>query len=120
MLASPLGMPEEPEETVAWTDVSAHAPVIARDGREVGHVVDVACLPEEDIFHGIVFRHSVRERHLLAPAADVARVTNRAVYLSVDSATVDGYDEFHELTVKRLGLRGVLNWKHLGWKKSSE
>jgi hypothetical protein len=110
----------EDEQQVAWAAVPAHAPVVASDGQEIGHVVDVAALPEEDIFHGIVFQHGVRGHAVLAPAADVARITTRAVYLSVDSAAAGNYEEFHQLTVKRLGLRGILNWRHLGWKDSSE
>jgi hypothetical protein len=113
-------MADVEEQQVSWAAVPAHAVVIASDGKEVGHVLDVAALPEEDIFHGVVFSHSARGHHLLAPAADVARITTRAVYLSVDSAATDGYEEFHELSVKRLGLRGILNWKHLGWTDSSE
>jgi hypothetical protein len=113
-------MADMEEQQVSWAAVPAHAVVIASDGKEVGHVLDVAALPEEDIFHGVVFSHSARGHHLLAPAADVARITTRAVYLSVDSAATDGYEEFRELSVKRLGLRGILNWKHLGWTDSSE
>lgn len=100
--------------------VASHLPVVASDGKEVGHVLEVAALPQEDIFHGIVFSHHARGRTHLAPAADVARITNRAVYLTVDSAGAEAYEEFHELHISRLGLRGILNWKHMGWKDSSE
>jgi hypothetical protein len=110
----------EDEQQVSWTAVVANAPVVASDGTEIGHVLDVAALPAEDIFHGIVFHHRGRGRTYLAPASDIARITDRAVYLSVDSTAAAGYEEFHELTVKRLGVRGILNWKHLGWKDSSE
>jgi hypothetical protein len=111
---------EGDEQQVAWTAVPAHAPVVASDGNEVGRVLDVAALPAEDIFHGIVFQHHTLGRTFLAPAEDVARITNRAVYLSVDSAEAGNFGEFHQLTVKALGLRGILNWRHLGWKDSAE
>lgn len=113
-------MDEKAEEQVSWLDVAAHLPVIASDGHEVGHVLEVAALPAEDIFHGIVFQHKGRGRTYLAPAAEVARITNRAVYLTVDSAAADNYEEFHQLHVSRLGLRGIYRWKHLGWKDSPE
>jgi hypothetical protein len=113
-------MTDEPEEQVSWMAVGAHLPVIASDGNEVGHVLEVAALPEEDIFHGIVFSHRARGRTYMAPAADVARITTRAVYLSVDGAGTEAYEEFHQLHISQLGLRGLLNWKHLGWKDSSE
>jgi len=108
------------EQQVSWLDVPAHAPVVASDGTEVGHVVEVAALPEEDIFHGIVFQHSGHGHPCLAPASDVARITERAVYLSVDSGAAAGYGEFQQLHVSTLGLRGVWRWKHLGWKNSPE
>jgi hypothetical protein len=108
------------EQQVSWLDVPAHAPVLASDGTEVGHVLEVAALVNEDIFHGIVFQHSRHGHPCLAPASDVARITERAVHLSVDSATADGYGEFQQLHVSRLGLRGISRWKHLGWKESSE
>jgi len=111
---------DEPEQDIAWTAVLANTPVVASDGTEIGHVLDVAALPQEDIFHGIVFHHHVLGRTFLAPASDVARITTQRVYLSVDAATAGAYEEFHELSVKHLGVRGILNWKHLGWKKSSE
>jgi hypothetical protein len=108
------------EQQVSWMAVAAHLPVKASDGAEVGHVLEVAALPSEDIFHGIVFQHRSRGRTYLAPASDVARITDRAVYLTVDAATAENYEEFHQLHVSRLGLRGMLNWKHMGWKDSSE
>jgi len=108
------------EQQVSWLDVPAHAPVIASDGTEVGHVLEVAALANEDIFHGIVFQHHARGKAYLAPAADVARITSHAVHLSVDSAAAGSYQEFQQLHVSRLGLRGVLHWKHLGWKDSPE
>jgi hypothetical protein len=98
----------------------AHAPVFASDGAEVGRVLEVAALPEEDIFHGIVFQHHGRGTAFLAPAADVARITESGVHLSLDSAAADQLEEFHELHIKRLGLTGIFRWKHTGWKDSSE
>jgi hypothetical protein len=113
-------MPDDTEQQVSWMAVAAHLPVVASDGAEVGHVLEVAALPSEDIFHGIVFQHRTRGRTYLAPAVDVARITTRAVYLNVDAAAAGNYAEFQQLHVSRLGLRGILNWKHMGWKDSSE
>ena len=108
------------EEQVSWREVPAHAPVLADDGSEVGTVLEVAALDQEDIFHGIVFQHHGRGRTYMAPAADIARITNKAVHLSVSSATAEQYEEFQQLHVSRLGLRGLFMWKHIGWKDSSE
>lgn len=108
------------EQQVSWLEVPANALVISSDGAEVGHVVEVAALPEEDIFHGIVFKHGRRGHAVLAPAADIARITERAVYLSVDANAAGNYEEFQQLHVSRLGLRGIFRWKHLGWTDSQE
>ena|SRR5437016_4250481 len=113
-------MAEESEEQISWLETPAHAPVIASDGKEVGRVVDVAALQDEDIFHGIVFRHHALETPLLAPAADVGRITTKAVYLSVDSVAAESYEPFHQLHISRLGLRGILGWKHFSWKEARE
>jgi|ERR1035437_5422885 hypothetical protein len=113
-------MEDKTEEQVSWLDVGPHLPVIASDGQEVGHVLEVAALAAEDIFHGIVFQHHGRGRTYLAPASDVARITTRAVYLTVDAGAAEGYEEFHQLHVSRLGLRGIFRWKHMGWTDSPE
>lgn len=116
-----LAMPDQTEDVVAWTDVPEHAPVVASDGTEIGKVTDVAALEDEDIFHGIVFAPSgLSRKHLLVPAADIDRITTRAVYLSKDSAAAANYQEFEQLHVKRIGLRGIFGWKHFGWKDSAE
>ncbi len=113
-------MRDQPETVVSWRAISAHYPVVASDGVEVGHVADVAGLPEEDIFHGVVFTHRVLGHHVLAPAGDIDRITERAVYLKSASEATHGYERFQEMHVKRLGLRGLFLWKHLGWKDSPE
>ena len=108
------------EEQIAWTAVKAGEPVLTSNGTNIGKVVEVAALANEDIFHGIVFEHAHRRKHYLAPAADISRITTEAVHLSVDSATSDKYEEFEQLHVSRLGLTGVFRWKHFGWKDSNE
>ena len=113
-------MPDPDEQQISWRVVPADLPVLAGDGTEVGRVLEVAALPQEDIFHGIVFQHPHHSRTYLAPAADIARITDRAVHLSVDPAAAERYEEFSSLHVERLGLRGLFRWKHLGWTDSAE
>jgi hypothetical protein len=113
-------MSDQPETVVSWRAISAHCPVVASDGVEVGHVAEVAGLPEEDIFHGVVFTHHVLGHHLLAPAGDIDRITERAVYLKSASEATHHYERFQQMHVKRLGLTGLFRWKHLGWKDSPE
>src|SRR5258708_29921342 len=113
-------MSDQPEPVVSGRAISAHCPVGASDGVEVGHVVEVAGLPEEDISHGVVFTHRVLGHHVLAPAGDIDRITERAVYLKSASEATHDYEGFQEMHVKRLGLTGLFRWKHLGWKDSPE
>ncbi len=113
-------MNDQSETVISWRAIGARAPVVASDGVEVGHVTEVAALPEEDIFHGVVFTHHLLGHQFLAPAEDIDRITERAVYLKSTSQTAEKYERFHEMYVKRLGLRGLFGWKHLGWKDSSE
>lgn len=111
---------DKPEIVISWRAIGAHSPVVASDGVEVGYVTEVAALPEEDIFHGVVFTHQLLGHHVLAPANDIDRITERAVYLKSTSQAAEEYERFQEMHVKHLGLTGLFRWKHLGWKDSSE
>jgi hypothetical protein len=114
------GVSDKPETVISWRSIGEHAPVVANDGVQVGHVTEVAALPEEDIFHGVVFTHHILGHHVLVPAADIDRITERAVYLKSSSQAAADYERFQEMHVRRLGLTGLFRWKHLGWKDSSE
>ncbi len=113
-------MSDKPETVISWRGIRAHSPVVASGGVEVGHVTEVAALPEEDIFHGVVFAHHVLGHNVLAPASDIDKITERAVYLKSTGLAAAEYERFQEIHVKRLGLTGLFRWKHLGWKDSSE
>ena len=108
------------DEPIAWTGIKTGEAVVASDGADIGRVVEVAALAREDIFHGVVFEHSRLRKHYLAPATDIDRITADAVHLTVDEETAGRYEEFQQLHVSQLGLRGVFKWKHLGWKDSDE
>ena len=108
------------EEQIAWTAVKTVESVLTNDGTNIGKVVEVAALANEDIFHGIVFEHAHRRKHYIAPAADIERITTEAVHLSVGTEQADQYPEFEQLHISRLGLSGVFRWKHFGWKDSNE
>lgn len=120
VVLSSAAVNDQVEEQVSWMETPAHAPVISSDGTEVGRVVEVAALRDEDIFHGIVFRRAKHHEDVLAPASDIARISTKAVHLSVDAAGADGYEPFHQMHIERLGLRGVFSWKHFSWKDSGE
>ncbi len=60
--------------------------VYASDGEQVGTVDHVVAAPEEDIFHGIVFRSG--RGPLFVAADDVASLHERGVDLRIDAAAV--------------------------------
>ena len=114
-------MADQLDDEVSWREITLHSPVISSDGQQIGEVVEVAALDQEDIFHGVVFKSSrVAVRHHVAPAADIARITTKAVYLSVDATAASDYPEFHQLHIERVGLKGLWRWKHYGWTDSKE
>lgn len=114
-------MNDRAEDVISWHEVGEHAPVIAHDGVEIGKVVDVAALEAEDIFHGIVYKTGgAGLKHFLVPAADIDRITTRAVYLKTDGADAARYEEFQPLHIQRVGLRGLFGWKHYHWTDSPE
>lgn len=108
------------DDPVSWRAITAHCLVYASDGQDIGRLLEVAALPEEDIFHGIVFRHHGHGRNYLAPAADVGVITADAIHLLVDGEAAGRYEEFHEMHINRLGMTGLFFWKHLGWKPADE
>jgi hypothetical protein len=108
------------EQVVSWRAIAVNIPVVASDGKEVGKVLDVAALPEEDIFHGVVYKSQQTGGTVLAPRDDIDRITADAVHLSVDSGQSSSFEGFHAMHVEKLGLKGLFFWKHTGWKDSGE
>jgi hypothetical protein len=108
------------ETVVSWRAIAANIRLVASDGKEVGKVLDVAALPEEDIFHGVVYKSQQTGHTVLAPRDDIDRITPGAIYLSVDSEQAKSHEPFHAMHVEKLGLKGLFFWKHTGWKDSSE
>src|ERR1700704_1291539 len=108
------------EDVISWRAIVVSVPVIASDGKEVGKVLDVAALPEEDIFHGVVYKSEQTGHTVIAPRDDIDRITPDAIYLSVDSDQSKSHEPFHAMHVEKLGLKGLFFWKHTGWKDSSE
>ena len=63
------------EDVISWRAIVVSVPVIASDGKEVGKVLDVAALPEEDIFHGVVYKSEQTGHTVIAPRDDIDRIT---------------------------------------------
>jgi len=61
--------------------------VYSCDGEKIGEVTHVLCVPEKDVFDGIVLdEHEGSGRHRFADADDVETIHERAVTLKLDAA----------------------------------
>jgi len=77
------------EDEVSWRLIARVMPVIAADGMAVGRVTHTLGDPDHDIFDGVAFRRNLWSPLRMAAAAQIARVTTRAVHLSVPAAVVE-------------------------------
>lgn len=92
------------EDQVSWRACPYRAPVLDARGGQIGTSESLLGDEEEDIFHGIVVKHSGDHRLLEVPASSVTRITASHVETSLrddDVARLQPYREEH--------------WFHLGW-----
>jgi uncharacterized protein YrrD len=68
------------EKTVSWMAVPRRAPVVDRDGTELGHVEAVLGDDEDGIFHGLALNLKGWGGHVELPADRVQRITTERVY----------------------------------------
>jgi hypothetical protein len=74
------------EFEVSWRFIARGMPVVAADGAALGRVVGTLGDPDHDIFNGVAFRQGLLAPRRTAAAADIARITTRAVYLRLPAA----------------------------------
>ncbi|HXX38281.1 MAG TPA: hypothetical protein VEP50_09050 [bacterium] len=103
-------------DVVSWRMITSGMPVIASDGTRVGYVTHVLGDPGEDIFDGVGFRHHLWTSPRMAPASMVARITERAVYLSVPAAEAEQCAPYQEEHVFRIGNTGFFRHRE-GWRE---
>jgi hypothetical protein len=107
-------MPEE-EYEVSWRLIEPGMPVVAADGATVGQVTHALGDPDRDIFDGVGFRHHLWSAHRMAAAANVARVTTRAVYLSIPAIAAEAGPAYQEEHIYHVGQTGFFR-HHPGWR----
>jgi hypothetical protein len=78
---------------VAYKVLEEGVPVYASGGELLGSVDHVVAAPEEDIFHGIVFRGEQGQRFV--PADQVAGLHENGVDLRIDAAAAAALPEPH-------------------------
>lgn len=87
-----MSSPVDPssDDQIAWRAIGRHTPVLDAAGAEVGVVDELLGSNEEDIFHGIVLRHHLLDRHkVVIPADDITSITRHAVATSLTAAEIE-------------------------------
>ena len=103
-------------DEVSWRLIAPGTAVLASDGTPVGRVTHVLGDPERDIFDGVGFRHHLWTTNRMAPAAMVARITERAVSLRVSAAEAAQCPPYQDQQVYRIGNTGLFR-RQPGWRK---
>lgn len=109
------GSDDGEEYEVSWRMITQGMPVTAVDGAAVGHVTHALGDPDRDIFDGVGFRHHLWSSPRMATAAQVARVTNRGVHLSLTAAEAEAGPAYQEEHVYHVGQTGFFR-HHPGWR----
>jgi hypothetical protein len=104
------------DDVVSWRMIATGMAVIASDGTEVGHVTHALGDPDRDIFHGVGFRHHLWSSPRMASAAQVARITERAVYLNIPGSGAEQCPPYEEEHVFRIGNTGFFRRRE-GWRE---
>jgi len=109
--------PHDDTDIVSWRMIATGMPVVAADGTRIGYVTHVLGDPDSDIFDGVGFRHHLWTSHRMAPAAMVARITERALHLSISAADAEQCAAYQEEHVFRVGKTGFFRHRD-GWRES--
>ena len=80
---------EEEEREIAWLAMPHKAPVLDRDGAQIGTADGLLGDEGDDIFHGIVLKLS-RGGKVELRAERIPKITTRRVYTDLTPAELDG------------------------------
>ena len=84
----------ERETPIAWLALEEGTSISARDGVEIGKVVDVIADREKDIFSGITFKPGFLEGPVFVPASKIDELTTDAVRLNISSKDAAGLEPY--------------------------
>ncbi len=89
------GGPEagEEEREIAWLAMPEEAPVVGRDGEEIGRAEGLLGDEGDDIFHGIVVKLA-RGGKVEVAAARIPKITTHRVYTDLRADELEGLPEF--------------------------
>jgi hypothetical protein len=83
----------EEEREVAWLAMPERAPVISRDGEEIGRLDGVLADPADDIFHGIVVKLR-GGRRVQVEAGRLAKITTVRILTQLSNDEVEQLPEY--------------------------
>lgn len=92
------------EQQVAWKAAPYRAPVLDRNGQQIGRTESLLGDEQADIFHGVAISGPHHRNLVVVPAAHVTRITTAHVETDLDAAQVAALDPYREE-----------EWFHLGW-----
>ena len=81
------------EREIAWLAMPEQAPVIGRDGHEIGRAEQLLGDMGDDIFHGIVVKLD-RGGKVEVTADRIPKITTRRVYTNLEADELGGLPEF--------------------------
>ncbi len=85
---------EEEEREIAWLAMPEKAPVVGRDGEEIGRAEGLLGDEGDDIFHGIVVKLAHGGRKVEVREDRIPKITTRRVYTNLDAAELEGLPEY--------------------------
>ncbi|MGH7912621.1 MAG: hypothetical protein ACREQM_23715 [Candidatus Dormibacteraceae bacterium] len=104
------------EQQVAWTATPYRAPVLDRQGVEVGRTESLLGDEQEDIFHGLAVSRPGTRAIVTVAAAHITRITEQHVETDLDQAGVESLPPYQEEQWFHLGWGGLFR-KHPEWKE---
>ena len=87
------GAEPEEEREIAWLAMPEKAPVLGRDGEEIGRAEGLLGDEGDDIFHGIVVKLA-RGGKVEVAADRIPKITTRRVYTNLAADELEGLPEF--------------------------
>jgi hypothetical protein len=82
------------EREIAWLAMPEKAPVVGRDGEEIGRAEGLLGDLDDDIFHGIVVKLA-RGGKVEVAADRIPKITTRRVYTDLATDELEGLPEYN-------------------------
>ncbi|MEO6797953.1 MAG: hypothetical protein ABI401_00255 [Candidatus Dormibacter sp.] len=85
---------EEEEREIAWLAMPEKAPVVGRDGEEIGRAEGLLGDEGDDIFHGIVVKVAHGGHKVEVRADRIPKITTRRVYTDLTAAELEDLPDY--------------------------